>query len=255
MGTNRYGFSKRWNGFTLIELLVVISIIAMLLSILTSSLQNARAQAQKVVCQSNLKQQAMACFLYMENSNDVFPSKADCVQSYYSWGGKNGLPPWTDFKDRLLNPYIGRLKNVTNTEKEASLKVFCCPSDRGIPSWAMGWFGRIDTTWNLAGSSYLYNSAAINNDGTLGLWQKNRLQVKRANKCILAGDFGIATYWGAVNPPYTPYVRAYWHNRKEFGWNNVLFVDGHVDFIKMTPDKPDFQNGDNWTVRFDGPKY
>jgi hypothetical protein len=178
----------------------------MLLAILMPSLQGARAQAQKVICQSNLKQQWLACFMYMENSNDVFPSAIDCVHSYYSWGGKNGLL-YADNKVCLLNTYIGRVKNVTNTDKESCLKVFCCPSDRGIPDWTMAWYPLLpanSSMWNITGSSYLYNSAVLNNDGILGLWQKNRLQIKRANKCILTGDFSIATYWGGLVPIFMP---------------------------------------------------
>jgi len=51
-------------GFTLIELLVVISIIALLLAILMPSLQKAREQAKKVVCQSNLRQLGIGVFTY-----------------------------------------------------------------------------------------------------------------------------------------------------------------------------------------------
>ena len=48
--------NARLAAFTLIELLVVISIIAMLLAILMPSLRNAREQARRVVCKSNLQQ-------------------------------------------------------------------------------------------------------------------------------------------------------------------------------------------------------
>jgi prepilin-type processing-associated H-X9-DG protein/prepilin-type N-terminal cleavage/methylation domain-containing protein len=52
--------------FTLVELLVVIAIIAVLLAILLPALNKARRQAQRVVCQSNLRQQGMALIMYTD---------------------------------------------------------------------------------------------------------------------------------------------------------------------------------------------
>ncbi|HEG44791.1 MAG TPA: type II secretion system protein [Phycisphaerales bacterium] len=53
--------------FTLIELLVVIAIIALLLSILMPALGKAKVIAQKVVCQSTLKQWGLIWSMYLED--------------------------------------------------------------------------------------------------------------------------------------------------------------------------------------------
>ena len=52
--------------FTLIELLVVIAIIALMLALLTPVLRNAKEQAHRVVCLSNLKQLTLAWVTYAE---------------------------------------------------------------------------------------------------------------------------------------------------------------------------------------------
>ena len=78
-------------GFTLIELLVVIAIIALLVSMLLPSLQQAKEQAKVVICQSNLRHQGLCCQYYLEDNDQRFPTIGSAVDSYdRGWGGKEG---------------------------------------------------------------------------------------------------------------------------------------------------------------------
>lgn len=61
------------SGFTLIELLVVISVIALLISMLLPALRGAREAASQTQCASNIRQQALAVFLYAADRNGWHP--------------------------------------------------------------------------------------------------------------------------------------------------------------------------------------
>jgi prepilin-type N-terminal cleavage/methylation domain-containing protein/prepilin-type processing-associated H-X9-DG protein len=60
-------------GFTLIELLVVIAIIALLLSVVMPALGKAKIYAQKVICSSNMRQQALGVTLYASEHDSMVP--------------------------------------------------------------------------------------------------------------------------------------------------------------------------------------
>lgn len=61
------------NGFTLIELLVVIAIIALLAAILFPVFTQARENARRSSCQSNLRQLGMAVVQYTQDYDDTLP--------------------------------------------------------------------------------------------------------------------------------------------------------------------------------------
>jgi len=219
----------------------VIAIIALLVSILMPSLKQAKEQAKLVICQSNLRHQGLCCQFYLEDYDQQFPTIGDSITTYkMGWGGKQG-EEYTQ-QQHLLLPYVDRLSDV-DTETTGMVELFKCPSDAG--SYGAGWPGdRLPTHWDVLGRGYHYNASAIDNDGSRGLWSKKTDDVKRPDHVILAGDGTLMTYFWNLNP----FVRAYWHDKKELGWTNALFVDSHVQYIQMTFANPDFQHGDGWTV-------
>lgn len=60
-------------GFTLIELLVVIAIISILASMLFPVFSRARSKARGTVCQSNIRQMAIALRMYADDASEILP--------------------------------------------------------------------------------------------------------------------------------------------------------------------------------------
>src|ERR1043165_6699487 len=65
--------SKHRTAFTLIELLVVIAIIAILSALLLPALQQAKMNAKRSACMSNLRQLGTAIQMYAGDNNGLMP--------------------------------------------------------------------------------------------------------------------------------------------------------------------------------------
>src|SRR5204862_4622820 len=115
-------------GFTLIELLVVIAIIAILAAILFPVFAQAREAARKTSCLSNCKQMGLACMMYVQDYDEMYPCN--------SWDTPYIGTADTDFK----NPnYLTAMHWVFRVQPYIkNRQIFVCPSDANPKN---GWSG------------------------------------------------------------------------------------------------------------------
>ncbi len=105
----RLGWSAQ--AFTLIELLVVIAIIAVLIGLLLPAVQKVREAANRMKCQNNLKQLALACHAY-HDVNLAFP-RGDTG----GWGNDKGS--WIFFTLPYIEqgPLFQQVQGLANYNK------------------------------------------------------------------------------------------------------------------------------------------
>jgi prepilin-type N-terminal cleavage/methylation domain-containing protein/prepilin-type processing-associated H-X9-DG protein len=241
-------------GFTLIELLVVIAIIAILAALLLPALASAKEKARRAQCISNLKQQGIAIINYLDDQDQCFPSFTypgfdSPVFSYDCYGGKEGSAyPGLPTTNRLINPYLS-VKDKVTTNEGGGMLVFDCPSDNGADAAAIAELK--PTVFDAAGWSYLNNSSGNNNDYS-GLHRRKLSDVIHPSRIIEANDYCFNVYFQGQ----TPLRWMAWHNRSRslfnnMGKGNVLFVDGHVQFLTPVYDKKNLtdphRRGPDWS--------
>jgi len=203
----------RQKGFTLIELLVVIAIIAILAALLFPVFARAREQARKTVCVSNLKQIGLACHMYAQDYDELFPVDNHICNPHL----------------RLVNQLMPYMKNY---------QILYCPSAR-----KMGMSYLVDSPANrTAGniSYYYYSFDQLPSTAPppgppdyLGWVDRMFYAVKtgHGNTIRIMSEMWDTDYWLASDWFAKPVSLGRGIHGGPFGSVNVCYLDGHVKYV------------------------
>jgi len=213
------------HSFSLVELVIVIAVIAILISLLTPSLQKAMGAARMVSCMDKLKNIGTAYSNALDDRNEVFYRPRGAEQNLLGSGGhvstvnKNYLKATA----KPLNKYIQ--PDIKNTD----LADFAlCPTDNG------------KVQYDLIGTSYGHGANNVTNRPGKGNCLR-RVDVISPAKMILIEE------WSAH---HVFYKAGGYENiwslplHGEVGEYNTLFVDNHVSYIFYIPGK---KFGSDWS--------
>lgn len=227
---------KKLKAFTLIELLVVVAIIALLISILLPSLSRARELSKRTVCASNLRGLGQAMYIYAQDG-DKFPVTSGykgASQANTLWGAfRTTIPPTATAAAGSVTADLWVMVRANNTTP----KQFICPSTGDNPDPAQDILSYFDF---LSGPnlSYAYQWMHSQNRPILGTSDDPTLPIAAdANPYIK----GLVTSLPQADRDSQWRGNATNHTNRE--GQNILFLDGHVDFLKAPDAGPAGMSG------------
>ena len=233
---------RQRRAFTLIELLVVIAIIALLLSLLTPSLQQAKALAVRATCQGTQRSMMLALAEYLAEFDGQFPTRA----VFYCYSPSDPGP-----EEAWFNPPAKddpRREGIGDYLSQSGGELHCSAAERHATLYSWGPDNHLPT--------FVPNRDIIPYDPwlTVGYPPEKRCakRIERIGNTqrtfvFADGDWrGVFEAWQLSNTPASPsFDRFYWTPHMD--GTNVAYLDAHVEWVSAQENKapeewPDLYN-------------
>lgn len=230
--------------FTLIELLVVIAIIAILAALLLPALSAAKASAQSIACESNIRQLEICLHLYITDNNDYFvPNNSIAIGGSPGSSASTGLS-WLPDLNAAMEIDPSNIINGLLFPYNQSLGIYHCPADYSTLQTPDGQ-PYPHLRWRSYNMSQSINGAMESNSlyslENLPAYEKYTA-VRHPSRMFVFIDESAETIEDAEFgcPPVGSWDDGHWWDMpadRHLQGANLSFVDGHVEHWKWVVPK------------------